>query len=91
MECYVYASLKKDGAYIYLKDPKDFDSIPQELKDSFGKARFMLKFDLFPERKIARVKAQDVISALEKQGYFLRIDSTNEEDNYLNKDRKIVV
>lgn len=88
MDCYTYRSAKKDGAYLYLAQPSDYDKLPDELKMMFGNGIFMLRFDLYPTRKIAKVKAQDVITALENQGYFLRIDSVDERDNLLNVDRK---
>ncbi len=88
MDCYTYRSAKKDGAYLYLAQPSDYDKLPDELKRMFGKGIFMLRFDLYPTRKIAKVKAQDVITALENQGYFLRFDSVDERDNLLNVDRK---
>ena len=77
-----------DVIYLYLAQPSDYDKLPDELKKMFGKGIFMLRFDLYPTRKIAKVKAQDVITALENQGYFLRIDSVDERDNLLNADRK---
>lgn len=88
MDCYTYRSTKRDGAYLYLADPSDYEKLPTELKQMFGKGVFMLRFDLYPERKIARVSAQAVIDALNNKGYFLRIDSILEADNLLNKDRK---
>ena len=81
MDCYTYRSAKKDGAYLYMAQPCDYDNLPDELKKMFGNGIFMLRFDLYPTRKNAKVKAQDVITALENQGYFLRIDSVDERDN----------
>lgn len=88
MDCFTYRSSKRDGVYLYLADPAFFDKLPEDLKQLMGKSIFMLKFDLYPNRKIARVNAEDVIKALNEQGYFLRIDSTNIEEDLLNADRK---
>ncbi|MGN1394101.1 MAG: YcgL domain-containing protein [Succinivibrionaceae bacterium] len=88
MNCFTYRSTKKDGVYLYLSNPNDFEKIPEELKKLIGKAEFMLKFDLYPGRKIVKIKAEDLIKALEKEGFYLRIDTIEEATNLLNEDRR---
>ncbi|HED15868.1 MAG TPA: YcgL domain-containing protein [Gammaproteobacteria bacterium] len=73
MKCYVFKSLKQAGMYIYLSKEDGFDEMDKVLRDAFGQAEFVIELILTPESRLARYDAQDVISALETNGFFLQL------------------
>lgn len=85
---FVYKSLKKDRAYLYIREKDVFSHIPATLLDAFGVPQFVLMFALSPERKLPKVDAVKLAQALDDKGYFLRIDIESDEDNMLNIERK---
>jgi uncharacterized protein YcgL (UPF0745 family) len=88
MKCFTYRSSKRDGVYLYVKSPDDLKELPEELLKLLGNPIFMLSFDLYPERKIVKIDSEELISKLNNDGYYLRIDTKDEMDNLLNTDRK---
>lgn len=87
MECRVYRSSRREGVYLYVAKDELLEQLPEDLKTLLGKPIFMLSFDLYPERRLARVEAKAVLAAIEDKGYFLRLDTVAEENNLLNRDR----
>jgi len=73
MKCYVFKSLKHLGMYIYLRKEDGFAGLDKVLRDAFGQPEFVIELILTPESRLARYDAQDVISALETNGYFLQL------------------
>lgn len=82
MHCDVYKSSKKDEMYLYIARPdypNDADvldplhAVPADLKQAFGRAKFVMHLELDGRRKLARVPVQDVLAAFEQQGYFLQL------------------
>lgn len=72
--CAVYRSPKKEGMYLYVpKTDKPFEKVPEVLLRSFGEPGHVLDLELTADRKLARVKAQDVIDGLNGQGFFLQM------------------
>ena len=55
MPCKVYRSEKKAETYLYLADHLPFDELPEELRQQFGEATFVLSLELSAERQLARV------------------------------------
>ncbi len=78
MLCYVYRSSKKADTYLYLPQKDDFSHLPDALLSVFGKPVFALKFELTPDRKLAAADAEQVLSNLTAQGYYLQIPPVNE-------------
>lgn len=77
VRCYVYKSSRKAGVYLYLADKEGFSNVPGPLLDLFGKTELVLEFDLTPERKLARVDAQEVLGSIEKYGYYMQMPPAN--------------
>ena len=59
--------------YLYLSAEDAFDVLSDELLSSFGTPVFVLSMELTAKRKLARVDAGKVISALQQDGYFLQL------------------
>ncbi len=84
---YVYKSLKKARAYLYLREKDVFACVPGGLLDAFGAPKFVMVFALSKRKDLPRVDPQVLAAALEEKGYFLRIDTESDEENLLNIER----
>ena len=73
MKCSVIRSSLKDFTYIYLLAGQDFDDLPSELKEVFGKPEFVMDLELTPERKLAHADISHVMQNLSEQGYHLQM------------------
>ena len=73
MKCSVLRSSLKDFTYIYLRSGHDFDDLPDELKQVFGKPEFVMNLELNPERKLAQEDIGQVLKNLSEQGYHLQL------------------
>jgi len=70
--CTVYRSDKKAETYLYLGDGLDFADLPKELQNRFGAPSFVMRLELSPERRLARVDTEKVLESLAKQGFYLQ-------------------
>ncbi len=69
--------------YIYLIKEAGFAELDKVLREAFGQPEFVIELILTPESRLARYDAQDVMTALETNGYFLQLppaDPTLEPD-----------
>lgn len=71
--CFIYKSLRKADAYLYVAEADDFTAVPVILRDRLGRLEFVMELQLTPERKLARADAAQVIDALSGQGYYLQL------------------
>lgn len=91
MQCYVYKSIKKQDHFLYLREEIESDNLPSELPDALmqllGELALVLSFDLAPDRKLPNAEAQQVITQLQEQGYFLQMpndDLHRSEEKFFN-------
>ncbi|MDH3607692.1 MAG: YcgL domain-containing protein [Gammaproteobacteria bacterium] len=77
MKCFVYKSIKKADSYIYIYEKDNFECIPEQLMQLFGKPEFTLEFELTKDRKLALADANQVIQYLDEQGYYLQMPPKN--------------
>ncbi len=82
MHCDIYKSSKKDEMYLYVARPNteaqadDADplaSIPDMLRQTFGRATFVMHLDLSNTKKLARVSLAHVLDSLESKGFFVQM------------------
>lgn len=90
MLCYVYKSSKKEGVYLYVETKNTIDELSEELKNLTGKLELALTFKLTEDRKIQKVQAIDVMTAIKEKGYFLRIDSKDEIERLENEETEMI-
>ncbi len=76
MQCYVYKSLSKQDVYVYLDRRDDFTQLPPALHDLLGELRFVLVFELTPQRRLAKETAGSVLHNLNARGYHLQMPDT---------------
>jgi len=71
--CKVYRSGRKTDTYLYLAADKAFSDLPEALRETFGEPAFVMDLLLTPDRKLARVDVDHVLSDLEEQGFHLQL------------------
>jgi uncharacterized protein YcgL (UPF0745 family) len=78
--CSVFKSSKKKEMYIYTDRKKDLSELPDALMTVFGEPVHVLDMLLTPEKRLARVDAMKVLSAISEQGFFLQMPPADELD-----------
>ena len=77
MKCVVFRCSRKEEMYLYLPWQKDDESLTETLSDDLlkltGHLEKALELEITAERKLARVKAEDVLRALHDKGYYLQM------------------
>lgn len=71
--CTVYKGSREDELYLYVEKGSDLSQIPDELLARLGTLRVVMTLALSPERKLARVKAEQVLEDIQNKGYFLQL------------------
>lgn len=78
MICAIYKSLKKEGMYLYVAKRDQFDAVPDELRQIFGKPHFVMLFNLKGDKPLKRAENQEVLQKIESQGYYLQMPPPEE-------------
>lgn len=82
MHCDIYKSSKKDEMYLYIARPEQADEaqdadplavVPELLRQTFGRATFVMHLELSETRKLARVNVLHVMDSLQTKGYFIQV------------------
>lgn len=73
MHAYVYKSLRKHGAYVYLAERDAFDRVPAAVLAQLGRLEFVLDLALTPDRKLAQVDPGAVRANLASRGFHLQM------------------
>lgn len=76
MQCFIYKSLKKEQLYLYINKKDDFSKLPEDLFNSFGDLEFVMELELTPQRKLAQVDNQKVMTCLQEKGFFIQMPPT---------------
>lgn len=76
----VYKSSRRDETYVYVDKQKGIEAIPDALRAHFGEPVHVMDLLLTPSRKLARVSAEEVLSAIEEKGLFLQMPPPPEEE-----------
>jgi len=91
MYCYVYKGDKKEDHYLYLDYEFDADNLNAELPSAIlklmGELSLVLEFELALDRRLPQAEAQQVISDIQSQGFYLQMpkkDMRAEEDRLFN-------
>ncbi|WP_020558194.1 YcgL domain-containing protein [Thiofilum flexile] len=73
MQCYIYRSQRKQGAYLFLTERDDFSRVPEGLMRLLGSAYFSFEFDLQPDKPLAQGNSAEVIRHLTEHGFYLQL------------------
>lgn len=73
MQCEIYRSSKKTGAYLYIAVEDDFSRVPDSLLKLLGRLEHVMHLELTPGRNLARADPDEVRRNLEEKGFFLQL------------------
>lgn len=71
--CEIYRCSKKEGMYIYVDKKDGLEKLPETLYKQTGKMELAMGLMITPDKKLARAVAQDVLNAIEAQGFYLQM------------------
>lgn len=77
--CDVYKSSREQGLYLFVLREKGLDDVPETLLQKFGKPALVTSFILTAERRLARCSGEQVIEAIDKQGFYLQMPPRADE------------
>ncbi len=77
--CEIFKSSRKDEMYLYVDKRQGLKHVPEALMATFGKPVAVLTMILTADKKLSRVKAEEVISAIDEQGFYLQMPTAKED------------
>lgn len=69
----IYRCKKKEGAYLYIEKGYDLEKLPEALRQQTGVLEQAMTILLTPEKKLANAKPENVVAAIEEQGFYLQM------------------
>ena len=69
----IFKGTKKEEMYLYVDQKEGLKKVPDDLLGTFGRTESVMVLPLTKDKKLARVKAADVLEGIENQGYFLQM------------------
>lgn len=72
MLCIVYKSSRRPDTFVYVADPDHLAKLPAALAQGLGPLAEVLRFELTPERKLAREDARLVCANIDHIGYHIQ-------------------
>lgn len=79
--CFVYRCSRKPEMYIYLPEEDNWSRIPDAILQLLGETQLVLELELTPDRQLARTTGEDVIAAIEHQGFYLQMPPGEPDKN----------
>lgn len=73
MLCAIYKSQQREGCYLYTPNKAKFEDLPEQLMQYFGKPELVMLFNLLGKKKLAQVTNEQVLQAIQQQGYYLQL------------------
>lgn len=78
MLCEVFRSSRKEDMYLYVDKQQGLIEVPEPLLEHFGTPLPAMTLILTEDRKLARVSATDVMTAIREQGYYFQMPPAKE-------------
>ena len=69
----IFKGDKKEEMYLYVDQREGLQKVPEDLLASFGRIESVMVLPMTQDKKLARVKASDVLEGISKEGYFLQM------------------
>ena len=73
MQCVIYRSSKKYDTYLFVEQEDEFSRVPDSLLGMLGKLEKVMALDLAEREKLAQASPEQVMKALQEQGYYLQL------------------
>ncbi len=71
--CQAWRSDRRPDAYLLVDAQTGLSDVPSALLDQFAEPQLVTTFSLYPGRQLARASAEDVLTAIAVQGYYLQL------------------
>ncbi len=71
--CDIFKSAKQPDTYLYLPVGKDQAQLPEGLLALLGEITPFLTIDVHPQRHLAQAKADEVLKAIQDNGFYLQM------------------
>lgn len=79
MQCYVYRSRRKPGAFLFLAERDNFSTVPQPLLNLFGVPEFSFEFDISVDRTLMiKANTAEIRRLITTNGFFLQLPPSEE-------------
>jgi len=75
----IYKSNKKTDTYLYVDKAEDLARVPDVLLQTFGKPEHVMTLLLSSGKKLARADAEQVMAAIQNQGFYLQLPPSEAE------------
>ena len=69
----IFKGNKREEMYLFVDQKEGMKSVPEDLLATFGNPESVMIVPLTDSKKLARVKASEVLESIEKKGYFLQM------------------
>ena len=69
----IFKGNKREEMYLFVDQKEGMKSVPEDLLATFGNPESVMIVPLTDSKKLARVKASEVLESIERQGYFLQM------------------
>ena len=77
MKCVIFRCSKKVEMYLYVPFKEDEEQLladlPEGLDKLTGRLENVMELELTLERKLARVKVEDVLASIEEKGFYIQM------------------
>lgn len=73
MVCAVHRARRNADTYLYVDHGEGFARVPEELLRALGGTERAMTLALYPGRRLARACADEVLRAIETQGFYLQL------------------
>ena len=73
MQCVIYRSSKKYDTYLFVEQEDEFSKVPESLMSMLGTLEKVMELDLAERDKLAQNSPEQVMKALQEQGYYLQL------------------
>ena len=74
----IFKGNKREEMYLFVDQKEGMKSVPEDLLATFGSPESVMIFPLTDSKKLARVKASEVLKSIERRGYFLQMPPASE-------------
>lgn len=84
MNCLIYRCARQAEMYLYLREDLDPAQLPAGLLQRAGRLTQVMRLDLQPRRRLARVDTQAVLAQLQACGWFLQLPPNGQVEAHLH-------
>ncbi len=73
MHCVIYKGSRRPDTYLFLPGRDDIAGVPDALLEAMGRLELVMELTIHPGRRLARVRAVEVLDGLLHRGCFVQL------------------